>query len=76
MHRLDALRLEHGDLKASNIIMGPKGPMLVDLDAMKRHRSAWRFQGAARKDRRRFQLNWQNLPAVRSLFEDGLRQPR
>lgn len=53
-----ATRFSHGDLKATNILMGPNGPVLIDLDAAQQHRDARAFAKAFRKDLARFQRNW------------------
>ena len=74
LQRLEALHMVHGDLKATNIIMAPSGPLLVDLDALRHYRQPWLFQQAARKDRERFLANWKTLPAVEARFREMLGQ--
>ncbi|MDT8440436.1 MAG: lipopolysaccharide kinase InaA family protein [Desulfuromonadales bacterium] len=62
LHRLfDALcreRISHGDLKGSNLIRDGEHWALIDLDAMRQHRSAWLFRRACRRDRSRLLRNW------------------
>ena len=49
----------HSDLKASNFLMSPKGPVIIDLDSMKEHRGERNLQLALRKDLDRFVKNWE-----------------
>ena len=55
-------RISHGDLKASNILLSSRGPVLIDLDAMRQHKAESTYQQAARKDTNRFLRNWQDNP--------------
>ena len=55
-------RISHGDLKASNILLSSRGPVLIDLDAMRQHKSESTYQQAANKDVTRFLRNWQDNP--------------
>ncbi len=57
-------RISHGDLKASNILLSSRGPVLIDLDAMRQHKNESKYQQAARKDINRFLRNWQNNPVL------------
>ena len=57
-------RISHGDLKASNILLSSHGPVLIDLDGMRQHKTESTFQQAARKDINRFLRNWQNNPVL------------
>ncbi len=68
LRKLHARRLQHGDLKATNIIMASSGPLLVDLDGLRRFRPAWPPQRAIQKDTRRFLANWKHLPDVEGRF--------
>lgn len=66
---MQAYRLSHGDLKASNFMLSRQGKVeLIDLDAMKEHRCRWTFQRAFSKDQQRFLANWQNR-ALQARFE-------
>jgi len=57
-------RISHGDLKASNILLSSQGPVLIDLDAMRQHKTELTYQQAARKDINRFLRNWQDNPVL------------
>ena len=53
-------RISHGDLKATNVLVeeGRQRILLIDLDAMRLHRSRSRHRRAQRRDLRRFLANW------------------
>ena len=51
-------RITHGDLKATNLLWQDGRVVLIDLDAMCRHRSMPAFQRAWRRDRARLLRNW------------------
>ena len=57
-------RISHGDLKATNILLSDQGPVLIDLDAMRQHKTETTYQQAARKDINRFLRNWQDNPVL------------
>ena len=57
-------RISHGDLKASNILLSSRGSVLIDLDAMRQHKTESTYQQAARKDINRFLRNWQDNPVL------------
>ena len=57
-------RISHGDLKASNILLSSRGPVLIDLDAMRQHKTESKYQQAARKDINRFLRNWEDNPVL------------
>lgn len=61
-------RISHGDLKATNILVEPDGPQLIDLDAMKQHSSEKEFRRAFVKDLDRFMKNWQNSASALDQF--------
>ena len=56
--------ISHGDLKATNILLSDQGPVLIDLDAMRQHKTESTYQQAARKDINRFLRNWQDNPVL------------
>lgn len=61
-------RISHGDLKAKNLLWDEQGPCLIDLDAMRQHKSSAGFRRAWSKDRSRFLRNWAcDTPAYREL---------
>ncbi|HLB57431.1 MAG TPA: lipopolysaccharide kinase InaA family protein, partial [Gammaproteobacteria bacterium] len=68
---LGELRMTHGDLKMTNILVANNHPVLIDLDGMIAHRSAASFRRAFKKEINRFMKNWEDQPDVYALF-DGL----
>jgi tRNA A-37 threonylcarbamoyl transferase component Bud32 len=66
---LAKLRLTHGDLKMTNILINHEHPVLIDLDGMAEHSSLMRLRGAYRKELKRFMENWHSQPSVKLLFE-------
>ena len=69
---LRAARLSHGDLKATNILLSAAGPVLIDIDALRTHRSEAALARAHAKDRARFLRNWEGDAEVARLFEEAL----
>lgn len=65
---LDAVKISHGDLKATNIVLVAGKPMLLDLDAMRLHRWHCCWQRASERDQERFLQNWQMLPNIAQIF--------
>jgi len=61
-------RLSHGDMKATNIIMTPRGPVLLDLDATRRHRCRYYHRHRLKRDKKRLLKNWQNDAALQRRF--------
>lgn len=57
LEKLHACRITHGDLKPSNILITPAGPVLTDLDAMMVHKWNWLFKIKKDKDLNRFHQN-------------------
>lgn len=55
---LQARRITHGDLKASNLLWQAGEVVLIDLDAMLQHRSESAFRRSWQRDRRRLLRNW------------------
>jgi len=51
-------RLSHGDCKATNFIFGPGRLTVLDLDAVKFHKTAIGYKRDFRKDLGRFARNW------------------
>ena len=62
---LHALRISHGDFKATNLLWHAGQVVVIDLDAMLQHRSARSYAKAWQRDRARFLRNW---PAGSELF--------
>lgn len=61
-------RISHGDLKASNFLIGEDAVFLIDLDAMKEHSLHFRFRRRRQRDIKRFFKNWKASPAVAAMF--------
>lgn len=67
---LKEMRLIHGDLKMTNILIDNEKPILIDLDGMTEHRSMFRFHQFFAKEIKRFMKNWEKSPTIRALFDD------
>jgi tRNA A-37 threonylcarbamoyl transferase component Bud32 len=70
LRTLRRANLGHGDLKASNLLLGPAGPCLTDLDALRQY-PRWRMERVWAKDWRRFLENWQGSSELVQLFRDA-----
>ena len=66
-------RISHGDLKASNILITDSGPMIIDLDAMCRYKSAAGFKRAWGRDMLRFLKNWEDDKDLSGVFIKSLK---
>ena len=66
--RLRALRIAHGDTKATNFLVADDRVHVIDLDAMKRYRNRLAFARARRRDVRRFLANWRDDAPIRDLL--------
>jgi tRNA A-37 threonylcarbamoyl transferase component Bud32 len=64
--------VSHGDLKATNFLLGEDGVTLLDLDAMAEHRAPKSHVIAEEKDLRRFMLNWEGQPDIARRFSELL----
>lgn len=75
---LKHLNLSHGDLKATNLLVDQDNNlMLLDLDALRRHRRRPAFGRAFARDLARLRANWADQPALlaeldRALSDAGL----
>lgn len=69
--RLRQHRIAHGDLKATNFIVGDEHLFLVDLDAT-RHGPGRAVTTGLRKDLQRFMKNWVDDPDLSSAFQERL----
>jgi len=74
LHELSESKISHGDLKATNFLMAEDGPVIIDLDAMRQHKTQASFHRAFSKDLERFMQNWKDQPEVASQFEGLLSQ--
>ncbi len=70
--RLHALRIAHGDTKATNFLVADGQLHLIDLDAMKGYRNPLLFARAWRRDMRRFLANWPDDAALAALMRRTL----
>ena len=62
------LRISHGDMKASNIIIHDDQPYVMDLDSMQQYSSVASFEKRFAKDIERFMRNWSSMDDVAELF--------
>lgn len=70
---LQRLRLTHGDLKATNLLLDPEDRlMLLDLDALRRHRRRAAFERAFARDLARLRANWNDDADLRAALERAL----
>lgn len=70
--RLRDMQLSHGDTKATNFIVRDDGICVIDLDAMRRHRSRRAFERARHRDLQRFIANWSHDPATLALLREHI----
>lgn len=70
--KLRNLKISHGDLKASNILISGDQVLLIDLDSMKEHTCSYRFEKAWKKDLKRFVKNWSESKSTTALFKKYL----
>ena len=61
--------ISHGDLKATNFLIGEDAVFLIDLDAMKEYTLLFRFRRCRQRDMKRFFKNWESTPVVTDLFK-------
>lgn len=77
--QLFCLQLEHGDFKATNVLIHDQHPLLIDLDSMRQHRCRKRFERRHVRDLQRFFKNWRAdvatcrllMTAFRAVYTDG-----
>ena len=71
----EALRttgINHGDMKATNILVHNGNLLVLDLDAARKAKSGVLFERGYEKDRFRFLKNWQNYPDLYKRFNAAL----
>jgi len=66
---LAEIRVTHGDLKMTNILVENGKPYLIDLDGVSEHRTHLSLRLSFKNEIKRFMQNWQNRPLVYALFE-------
>lgn len=71
-NKLSELKMTHGDLKMTNILLANDNPILIDLDGMREHATRFRFKKAFKREKERFMKNWGNYPEVSGLFNNLL----
>lgn len=70
---LKRLNLSHGDLKATNLLVDQENNlMLLDLDALRRHRRRAAFERAFARDLARLRANWADQPALLAELDQAL----
>ena len=70
---LGRLRAAHGDLKATNLIVGPDGRLyLFDLDAFRFGLPDAAFKRGRRRDWNRFFKNWKERPEWGAVFKQAV----
>jgi hypothetical protein len=65
-------RISHGDLKAANILIVGDTPVLIDLDAMVKHRFRAVFRYHWGRDMQRFLQAWENAPEIKRIMQRAL----
>lgn len=75
LNTLARLRLSHGDLKATNLLVDQENHlMLLDLDALRRHRRRAAYFRALDRDVQRLRANWTDQPALLEELDRALTQ--
>jgi tRNA A-37 threonylcarbamoyl transferase component Bud32 len=69
LNNLTKLKVSHGDLKMTNILLQHERPVLIDLDGMQEYKSQAIANRAYKKEIKRFMKNWLNKPRIKILFE-------
>ncbi|WP_155309205.1 lipopolysaccharide kinase InaA family protein [Desulfosarcina ovata] len=67
-NQLELLRVRHGDMKATNILIYYNNPYLIDLDSMVIYKNNVLSNRAHRKDVDRFMRNWSEHPKIKKMF--------
>lgn len=62
------IRITHGDLKMTNILIANQNPVLIDLDGVESHYTSHSLHQAFQKEVKRFMENWQSNPSSAKLF--------
>ena len=65
--------ISHGDMKATNFMTHGDRLALIDLDAMRWHRSARSAARALRRDVDRFLRNWRDKTTIQRTFAEALK---
>lgn len=70
LEKLRQCGIEHGDLKAKNLLLDEKKLWLIDLDSLRSGHFWWRWR--QEKDLQRFLHNWSSRPAILQRFNMAL----
>jgi tRNA A-37 threonylcarbamoyl transferase component Bud32 len=69
---LARLRIRHGDMKATNMIIARGRIYLIDLDGMQAYKTHIFFRRGLARDRERFRRNWEADTGTWRLFEESM----
>ena len=69
---LYALRISHGDLKATNLLFHDGKVVVIDLDAVRQHGTENSYVRAWRRDRERLLRNWPESSTLRQWLDTHL----
>jgi tRNA A-37 threonylcarbamoyl transferase component Bud32 len=69
LKNITKMKMSHGDLKATNILISNDQPILLDLDGMKQYTTLSKANRVYKTEIKRFMKNWDRQPAVKALFE-------
>lgn len=70
---LKALNITHGDLKKTNILINQQEyPVFIDLDGACEHTTLTGLDRAWKREIKRFLMNFETAPSVKSLFKERL----
>ncbi len=69
LNHLGELKITHGDLKMTNILLADNQLLLIDLDGMREHATMLSFKWAFKKEIERFMKNWEHHPKIFALFK-------
>lgn len=67
---LSELRITHGDLKMTNILVKNHIPYLIDLDGISEHSTQKSLRIAMLNEIQRFMRNWEQSPPVLAMFKN------
>ncbi len=71
--QLCSLKISHGDLKATNILIENNQPIIIDLDSMKEHRSGYIANKLWVRHVKRFLNNWDGNETLIELFNHHMK---
>ena len=69
-------RITHGDLKLQNILLGPEGAIIIDLDGIRFHRTVLTYRLSRKKDRATFRRHIRRYPQFEAMCDALERQAR